>query len=356
MNKFVKGALAVGGGAVAAEGLRMALKTTGHQPRYEPWERQPYKDFPNRVLILGGGFAGFKAAQTLCKMLRDRDDIGVMVISKENFFTFWPMIASVISSDMATKNVAQPLRRGLIELGASFRRAAVQSIDLEKQVVTVRGDLAGEREFPYDHLIMALGGEPAYFGIPGVEEHAISMTGIGTAEDIRNRMIERYEEVSLSGGEVVDSKLTFAIIGGGATGVETASELHELVHVTLAPDYPNINPHKVRIILLDRNEEILKELDPALRRTARRKLADLQIEVMNEGLSQRDNGGPGDPRRRPRDTGGERDLDRRCPRQREARRHRPSLRRAQGPEGRRLHAGRGLRQRLGCRGLRGERR
>ena len=282
MNKFVKGALAVGGGAVAAEGLRMAIKSTGRKPRYEPWERQPYKDFPNRVLILGGGFAGFKAAEALCKKLKDRGDVGVMVISKENFFTFWPMIASVISSDMATKNVAQPLRRGLIELGASFRRAEVQSIDLENQVVTVRGDLAGEQQFPYDHLIMALGGEPAYFGIPGVEDHAISMTGIGTAEDIRNRMIERYEEVTLRGGELVDSKLTFVIIGGGATGVETASELHELVHVTLAPDYPNINPHKVRIILLDRNEEILRELDTALRRTARRKLADLQIEVWNE--------------------------------------------------------------------------
>jgi NADH dehydrogenase len=77
------------------------------------------------------------------------------------------------------------------------------------------------------------------------------------------------------------SKLTFVIIGGGATGVETASELHALVHDALAPDYPNIQPHRVRIILVDRNEQILKELDPALRRTARKKLADLQIEVLN---------------------------------------------------------------------------
>jgi NADH:ubiquinone reductase (H+-translocating) len=76
--------------------------------------------------------------------------------------------------------------------------------------------------------------------------------------------------------------LTFVIIGGGATGVETASELHELVHDVLAPDYPNIDPHRVRIILVDRNEQILKELDPALRRTARKKLADLEIEVISE--------------------------------------------------------------------------
>jgi NADH:quinone reductase (non-electrogenic) len=72
------------------------------------------------------------------------------------------------------------------------------------------------------------------------------------------------------------------VIGGGAIGVEVASELHALVHDILAPDYPNINPHRVKIVLADSNEQILKELDLALRRTARKKLADLQIEVYNK--------------------------------------------------------------------------
>ncbi|HEY6673880.1 MAG TPA: NAD(P)/FAD-dependent oxidoreductase [Rubrobacteraceae bacterium] len=276
MNRLLKGALAVGGGAVAAGTLRWAV-LSGSRRRYEPWERQPYHEFPNRVLILGGGFAGYTAAKTLCRLARGRDDVGVMVISRENYFTFWPMLAGAISSDIETKNIAQPLRRALIRDGASFRRAEVESIDLEKRCVTADG-----REFPYDHLIVALGGEPAYFGIPGVEKYAISMTGIGTAEKIRNRVIERYEETTLARGDVPASKLTFVIIGGGATGVETASELHELVHDVLAPDYPNIDPHRVRIILVDRNEQILKELDPALRRTARKKLADLEIEVISE--------------------------------------------------------------------------
>jgi NADH dehydrogenase len=71
------------------------------------------------------------------------------------------------------------------------------------------------------------------------------------------------------------------VIGGGATGVEVASELHSLVRDLLVPDYPNIDPHRVKIILVDANKEILKELDPALRRVARKKLADLQIEVIN---------------------------------------------------------------------------
>lgn len=250
-------------------------------PRYQPWERKPYSDFGHKVLILGGGFGGYTAAKTLCKAIKHRDDVGVMVVSKENFFTFWPMLAGVISSDIETKNVAQPLRRSLIDHGASFRRATVENVDLERRVVTAKDDGIDDIEIPYDHLIMSLGGEPAYFGIPGVQEHAISMTGIHTAEDIRNRVIERYEQATLSKGDVPQPRLTFVIIGGGATGVETASELHGLVHGVLAPDYPNINPRSVRIVLVDRNKMVLKELDPALQRTARKKLADLQIEVIS---------------------------------------------------------------------------
>jgi NADH dehydrogenase len=272
MNGLLKGALAAGGAAAAA-GLALRALRSGR--RYEPWERAPYRDFPNRVLVVGGGFAGYKAAETLCKLTRDRDDVGVMVISRENYFTFWPMLASVISSDVQTQNVAQPLRRALIRLGASFRRAELDGADPEKRMVT-----AGGMEFPYEHLVLALGAEPAYFGIPGVEEHCISIRGIDAGERICNRVIERYEETTLE-GEVSESRLTFVVIGGGATGVEVASELHSLVHDLLVPDYPNIDPHRVHIILVDANKEILKELDPALRRVARKKLAELHVEVLN---------------------------------------------------------------------------
>ncbi|CAN5900741.1 hypothetical protein BH23ACT11_BH23ACT11_02890 [soil metagenome] len=281
MSKILKRGLAIGGAVVALEGLRRFIRVKPN-PRYEPWERQPYREFDNKVLVLGGGFGGYNAARHLCKLIKGRDDVGVMLISKENYFTFWPMLAGVISSDIQTQNVAQPLRRSLIEAGASFRRATVEDVDFEKQLVTASGEEDEKIDVPYDHLVVALGGEPAYFGIPGVEEHALSMTGIHTAEDIRNRVIERFEETTLAHGHVARSKLTFVIIGGGATGVETASELHGLVFNTLAPDYPNINTSQVRIVLVDRNEMILKELDPALRRTARKKLADLNIEVISK--------------------------------------------------------------------------
>ena len=106
------------------------------------------------------------------------------------------------------------------------------------------------------------------------------MRGIGDALRIRDRVIERFEETTLAHGKVPESTLTFVVIGGGATGVEVASEIHTLVHEALAPDYPNIDPNRVRIVLLEAGPDILRELDPALRRAARTELFARRIDVM----------------------------------------------------------------------------
>ncbi len=279
MGRLLKGGLAAGGAVLALGALRRALNPS---PRYAAWEKPGYEKFEKKVLVVGGGFGGFTAAKEICDHTKDREDIGVLVIAKDNFFTFWPMVAGIVSSDIDTRNVAQPLRRALITAGASFRRAKLNGIDHENKKIKVDDGL----EFPYDHLIISLGGQPNFFGIPGVEEHALHMRGIEDAERIRNRVIERFEEVSLMRGDIPESKLTFVVIGGGPTGVEVASELHTLVHEALAPDYPNIDSHRVRIFLIEGSDDILQELDPVLRRAARTRLANQHIEVKTGTLAE----------------------------------------------------------------------
>jgi NADH:ubiquinone reductase (H+-translocating) len=83
MNGVAKGLLAAGGAVAGAEVLRRVIRGRT-RARYEPWERAPYREFPNRVLIVGGGFAGYNAAEKLCRLTRGRDDIGVMLVSREN--------------------------------------------------------------------------------------------------------------------------------------------------------------------------------------------------------------------------------------------------------------------------------
>jgi NADH:ubiquinone reductase (H+-translocating) len=106
LNRLTTAALAVGGTIAAAGALRRFLEP---RPRYAPWEKPPYGEFPNRVLVLGGGFGGYTAAQTLCDLTRHRDDLGVMVISRENFFTFWPMVPGVIGC-FVVREVDKPER------------------------------------------------------------------------------------------------------------------------------------------------------------------------------------------------------------------------------------------------------
>ncbi len=279
MGRLLKGGLALGGSVLALGALRRALNP---QPRYAPWEKPPYEEFEKKVLIVGGGFGGFTAAKELTKLIKNREDVGVLIIARDNFFTFWPMVASIVSSETESRNVAQPLRRALITAGASFRRAELKGIDHERKVIKADGEV----EFPYDQLVISIGGQANFFGIPGVEEHALTMRGIEDAERVRNRVIERFEEVSLMRGEIPESKLTFVVIGGGATGVETASEIHTLVHEALAPDYPNIDPYRVRIYLLEALDHILPELDPALRRTARTRLLNQRIEVKTGAMAE----------------------------------------------------------------------
>jgi NADH:ubiquinone reductase (H+-translocating) len=273
MNRLLKACLAVGGAAVAAEALRKALEP---RPRYAPWERPPYGEFPKKVLVVGGGFAGYTAAKTLCELTKDRDDVGVMVLSRENYFTFWPMVPGIVGSEVDIENVAQPVRRPLIELGASFRRAELKEVDFERKVVIAEGG----KEFPYDHLILALGSQPNFFGIPGVKEHTLALGGLADALRIRNRVIERFEQVTLAPEKFPDPRLAFVVVGGGSTGVETAAEIHALVHEALAPDFPNIDMDEVRIIVIEAGPEILRELDPALRRAASAELTARGIEVI----------------------------------------------------------------------------
>src|SRR5918999_318984 len=102
MNGFLKGGLVLGGAVVAMGALRRVMEPP---PREVPWGKPPHVEFQNKVLVVGGGFGGFTAAKEICDHTKDREDVGVLVIAKDNFFTFWPMVAGVVSSDIETRNI-----------------------------------------------------------------------------------------------------------------------------------------------------------------------------------------------------------------------------------------------------------
>jgi NADH dehydrogenase len=108
----------VGGTAAAVSVLRRALKP---RTRYAPWEKVPFGEFPRKVLVAGGGFAGYMAAKTLCDLMKGRADIGVRVISRENYFASWPMVPGIIGSEVDAPSTGHCSSGGDIRRGRERR-------------------------------------------------------------------------------------------------------------------------------------------------------------------------------------------------------------------------------------------
>ena len=144
----------------------------------------------------------------------------------------------------------------------------------------------GGIEFPLRSAHNLIAGSQTLFGIPGVEEHSMTMRGVADAVRLRNRVIERFEEVSSSATRYQSPSSLLWLSAAGLPGSRWPPRFHTLVHENLAPDYPNIDPYRVRIYLIEALPNILPELDPALRRAARARLLNERIEVLTGAMAE----------------------------------------------------------------------
>ena len=145
-----------------------------------------------RILILGGGFAGAYAASRLEKHLAHMPGVEIILIAKENFVLFTPMLHEVAGSDVGVTDVVQPLRKMLRHTRVVI--ADIDSIDLSRKTVhIVQRDLAQAFDLTYDHLVLALGSITNFYRTPGIEDHALTMKTLGDAIVLRNRVIEALD-------------------------------------------------------------------------------------------------------------------------------------------------------------------
>ena len=138
-----------------------------------------------RVLILGGGFAGLEAAETLEKVLTDKDCVDIDLVSKENYLVFTSMLAEVVSSSIEAKHVVIPIRECLKR--TTFKELEVRSIDLEKKIV--RGyhfHLQETFDIEYDYLVIAMGSITGYHNVPGAEENSFPLKNLDDAMVLRS--------------------------------------------------------------------------------------------------------------------------------------------------------------------------
>jgi NADH dehydrogenase len=228
------------------------------------------------VVIVGGGFGGLYTALELEKLLKRRDDVTVTLLSAENFFLFTPMLPEAGASSIGTRHIVSPFRKLLRR--ARSAEVLVERIDLVTRVVFGRHSLTGAvREFPYDRLVLTLGGVTNYFNVPGAEEHSLPFKTLGDAIYVRNHTIDKLEEAAVE-PERAAELVTFAVVGGGLTGVEVSGALNDFVREA-AEFYPEIDPHQIRIMLIEALPRLMLEMDEELAKFAETVLGERGVEV-----------------------------------------------------------------------------
>ena len=231
-----------------------------------------------RVVILGGGFGGVYAAMQLEKSLARDKDVEVTLVNRENFFLYTPMLHEVAASDLDMTHIVNPIRKLLRRV--RFFDGDVESIDLAaKRVGVSHGAEHHHHDLEYDYLVLALGSITNFYGLPGLEERALTMKSLGDAIYLRNRLIENLEEADFECcPQKRESLLTFVVAGGGFAGVETIAGVNDFIREALE-FYPRLSEEMLRVVLVHPGAVILPELGEKLGTYAQKKLAERKVKI-----------------------------------------------------------------------------
>lgn len=209
----------------------------------------PELDNKERVVIIGGGFAGLELAKKL-----DKKYYQVVLIDKNNYYQFQPLFYQVATGGLEPSSISYPHRKMFQkQKNVHFRMAKAERVLVEEKLVETNiGKIA------YDHLVIATGCDTNYFGNEKLKESTFALKSISESLLLRNRILLSLEQaLSAKNDEELKKILTFVIVGGGATGVELSGALADMRTLILPKDYPEVDFSKMEIHLIDASPRLL---------------------------------------------------------------------------------------------------
>src|SRR6478736_8734337 len=220
------------------------------------------------VVVLGGGFGGLTAVRALAK-----SDVDVTLIDRHTYNTFQPLLYQVATAGLNPGDVTFFLRATrMAQTNVNFRQAEVVGIDPAGQHIT----LAGGAVLHYDYLIIATGATTNYFGTKGAAENSLAIYTRAQALRLRDKIFTRLEHAAAAGTE---EELAIVVVGAGPTGVEMAGALAELRNTAMATVYPELDPRRTHIVLVEMSDKVLGPFHPSLRDFAARALRERGVEL-----------------------------------------------------------------------------
>lgn len=230
-----------------------------------------------RVVIIGGGFGGLYAAQSLRGA-----DLDVVLVDRTNHHLFQPLLYQVATAALSPSEIAVPIR-SILRKQRNVTVRLQEAVELDLEGRTVR--MTSGAELSYDRLIVATGTVNAYFGKDEWKEKAPGLKTLNDAMEIRDRLFLAFEkaEISEDPGEI-ESLMSFVVIGGGPTGVELAGAIGEISRIALLNNFRNIDPGKCKIYLIQGEERILPDFSEKLANKALRELERMGVTVMTDRM------------------------------------------------------------------------
>ena len=227
-----------------------------------------------RVVVVGVGHAGLECVQALA-----REPVDVLLIDRNNYHTFQPLLYQVATAGLDVDDVTQPARHVFQrQANVDFRLGTVVSVDLGARVLTLDEGLP----VPYDVLVLAAGATTAYFGVDGAAEYGFPLKSAAEAVQLRSHVLRQFEAANRNPALADAGATTVAVVGGGATGVEMAGALHELFHRVLAHDFPALDVDgRAHVVLVEGGDSLMSAYDADLRdytaATLRRRGVDVRL-------------------------------------------------------------------------------